>query len=237
MNKSFKRVAFACCCASLMWFAVNGRFADADPAASSGTTAIQDLGNGLYRIGNIKIDKTKRQFSVPGSVIKLQRPDSPIEFIAVSKGGQKRYEAIFEMETSAVDFNLACILIGLDASHAIHPKQHFDPQPLKGDAVEIFVSWEGDGKKSHVPITNILRIADSSHVTNEWVYTGSYFSQDGRYMADVAGTLVGFVHDPESIIQHRTGLGLGNYGAVTYNPDVLPQPGTPVLLDVSHLTK
>ena len=237
MNKSFKRVAFACCCASLMWFAVNGRFADADPAASSGTTAIQDLGNGHYRIGTIKIDKTKRQFSVPGSVIKLERPDSPIEFIAVSKGGRKRYEAIFEMETSAVDFNLACILIGLDANHAIHPKHHFDPLPLKGDAVEMFVSWEGEGKKRHVPITNILRVAGSTHVTNEWIYTGSFFAPNGRYIADAMGTLVGFVHDPGSIIQHRLGLGLGNYGAVIKNPDILPPPGTPILLDVSRIAK
>ena len=46
------------------------------------------------------------------------------------------------------------------------------------------------------------------------------------------GTLVGFVHDPAAIIEHRIGLGLGDYGAITGNPGVLPPPGTTVVLTV-----
>lgn len=237
MNRSAIWVTFGCCCTLWMCLAVIGQAASADAAVSPGKAAAEDLGDGRYRIGSIMIDKTKGQFSVPGSVIKLQQPNSPIEFIAVSKGGYKRYEAIFEMDTSPVDFNLACILIGLDASHATKPKQHFDPQPLKGDAVEIFVSWTEKGKTRRVPAIDVLRVAGSAHATNEWVYSGSYFSQNGKYMADAVGTLVGFVHDPESIIQHRIGLGLGNYGAVIKNPDVLPPPGTPVLLHISRSAK
>jgi hypothetical protein len=234
MNRPALRMLFACCCAISIWFVLIGQPAIADTAVSSGTTAVEDLGGGRYRIGAIILDKTKGQFSVPGSVIELQQPNSPIEFIAVSKGGLKRYEAIFEMDTSAVDFNLACILIGLDASHATHPKYHFDPQTLKGDAVEIFVSWEEEGKTRRVPVTDVLRVPGGTRVSDEWIYTGSFFAPDGRYTAEVVGTLVGFVHDPTSIIQHRSGLGLGNYGVVTANPDVLPRTGTAVLLHVSR---
>jgi hypothetical protein len=234
MNRLAIRMMLGCCCALLTCFVVFGPPVSADTAVSSGTTAVDDLGNGQYRIGSIILDKTKGQFSVPGTVIELQQPNSPIEFIAVSKGGVKRYEAIFELDTSAVNFNLACILIGLDASHATHPKYHFDPQALKGDAVEMFVSWEEEGKTRRVPVTDVLRVPGGAHVSDEWIYTGSFFSPDGRYTAEVVGTLVGFVHDPESIIQHRSGLGLGNYGAVSVNPEVLPRPGTPVLLQVSR---
>lgn len=236
MNIPSIRWKFACCTFCL-WLVVIGQPADADTAVPSGRASLEDLGDGRYRIGAITVDKTKGKFSVPGSVLELQRPDSPIEFIAVSKGGFKRYEAIFEMDTSAVDFNLACILISLDASHAVRPEQHFDPHPLKGDAVEIFVSWEEKGKTRRVPVTNVLRVAGSAHATDDWIYTGSFFGPDGQYLAEAVGTLVGFVHDPESIIQHRSGLGLGNYGTVTYNPDVLPRPGTPVLLDISRSAK
>ena len=102
---------------------------------------------------------------------------------------------------------------------------------------EIFVSWEEEGKTRRVPVTDVLRVPDGAHVSDEWVYTGSFFAPDGRYTAEVVGTLVGFVHDPTSIIQHRSGLGLGHYGAVSLNTEVLPRPGTPVLLQISHAAK
>lgn len=237
MLRLYARALFACCAALWIWLAVTGTAAGAEPEKPSGKTAVEDLGHGQYRIGAIRIDKAKGRFSVPGTVIKLQQPDSPLEFIAVTKGGYKQYEAVFEMDTTAVDFNLACILIGLDASHGVQPKQHFDPQALKGDKVEIFVSWAGKKKTRRVPITDVLRVANNAHPDDEWIYTGSFFSPDGRYMADESGTLVGFVHDPESIIQHRFGLGLGDYGAVIKNPDVVPPPGTPIMLEISRLAK
>ena len=56
-------------------------------------------------------------------------------------------------------------------------------------------------------------------------------------MAEAAGTLVGFVHDTWSIIQHREGLGLGNYGAITIDAEVLPAAGSAVLLRVQRSTE
>jgi hypothetical protein len=222
-----------CVCILVAWFGVIGQPVRADSANSSEQIAAEDLGGGRYRIGAIVVDKPKGRFSVPGAVIELNRPDSPIEFIAVTKGGIKRYEAIFELDTTAVDFNLACILIGLDAKHAVQPEKHFDTHPSKGDAVNVFVSWKESGRTRRAPASEVLKVAGSAHVSDEWVYTGSVFSQDGTYMADTVGTLVGFVHDPATIIEHRSGLGLGDYGAVTYNPDILPPPGTSVTLEVS----
>ena len=231
------KIKIGCICIIVAWFGLVGQPVLAATASSSEQIAAEDLGGGRYRIGAIVVDKPKGRFSVPGSVIELHQPDSPIEFIAVSKGGMKRYEAIFELDTSAVDFNLACILIGLDAKHAVQPEIHFDTRPSKGDAVNVFVSWEESGKTRRVPASEVLKVTGSAHVPDEWVYTGSVFAQDGTYMADKVGTLVGFVHDPATIIEHRSGLGLGDYGAVIFNPDVLPPPGTPVTLQVSLPTR
>ncbi len=51
----------------------------------------------------------------------------------------------------------------------------------------------------------------------------------GRVPADVSGTLVGFVHDANSIIETVVGLGIGAYGSVRGNP-LLPPVGSPVEL-------
>lgn len=192
--------------------------------------AIEELGNGRYRVGAIEIDKPARRFQVSGTVIQREMPDGPIEFIAVTKGGMKAYEAIFELDTTAVEFNLACILIGLDAEGATLPERHFDPVPVKGERVSVFVEWRQQGESSRVPVEQSITGHDPQE--HEWVYTGSFFGHAGHYMAEVSGALVGFVHDQDSIIQHRTGLGLGNYGAITYNSELLPVPGTAVTLVV-----
>ena len=53
------------------------------------------------------------------------------------------------------------------------------------------------------------------------MYTGSKFSADGHCMAHYDGTLIGFVHDPASIIEHVEGLGLEDYSAETANSTLL----------------
>ena len=191
---------------------------------------VEDLGNGRYRVGAIEIDKDAQRFKVTGTAIGLAE-NTPIEFLAVAKGGYKSYEALLELDVSAVEFNLACILIGLDTANASHPKYHFDQTRVTGDVVDIRLSWVRDGREQAFEIERLLRgtAEPKDHV---WVYTGSFFTPQGAYMATLAGTLIGVVHDPESIIQHQKGLGLGQYGAIAYDPDFMPPAGTRVTVSV-----
>jgi hypothetical protein len=191
---------------------------------------VEDLGNGRYRVGAIEIEKDAQRFTVPGTTIGLAE-GAPIEFLAIAKGGYKAYESLIELDVSAVEFNLACILIGLDSDKASHPQFHFDPNNVTGDVVDIRVSWVLDGQEQEYEIERLLRGTDDpeDHV---WVYTGSVFTPDGAYMATMVGTLIGFVHDPESIIQHQKGIGIGEYGMFTSDPEVMPPAGTRVTVSV-----
>lgn len=201
-------------------------------AADEQAPQVMDLGNGHYRIGAIEIDKEAQRFTVTGNTLMLEE-GAPIEFLAVARGGYKSYEALLELDVSAVEFNLACILIGLDTENASRPTHHFDPTSITGDVVDLRVSWVREGLEQTFEIERLLRgtTEPKDHV---WVYTGSYFGQDGTYMASMSGNLIGFVHDPESIIQHQKGLGLGEYGAVTYDPGVMPPELTRVTVSVSR---
>jgi hypothetical protein len=205
-------------------------FFSAPAAGDEIVSPVEDLGNGRYRVGAIEIDKDAQRFTVPGTAIGLAE-GTPIEFLAVAKGGYKSYEALLELDVSAVEFNLACILIGLDTANASHPKHHFDKTIVTGDVVDVRVSWVRDGREQEFEIERLLRgtAEPRDHV---WVYTGSVFSQQGVYMATMAGTLIGVVHDPESIIQHQKGMGLGEYGAIAIDPDFMPPAGTRVTVSV-----
>jgi hypothetical protein len=178
--------------------------------------AIENLGGNRYRVGSIVVDKGRQTFSVPGTVL---RDQPPFEFLAVTKNGIKGYESLLELDANAFEFNLACILIGLNEAAKNQAKFHFDPTPAVGDPVGIWVTWQVDGKSRRVAGAQLFRQSEQPAPSNDWVYTGSNFTDDNRYLAHLDGTLIGFVHEPATIIEHRDGIGLGNFGAVEVNKE------------------
>lgn len=230
-----KKVAWQAMTAWLMLFTCMLTSALAQTASTlKQKPRIESLGHGKYRIGKIILDKTKKKFVVPGSVIRL---DPPLEFLAVTKGGYKAYESLLELNTNAYEFNLACILIGLNPKSAVPSRVHFDVRPVSGDGVNIKVSWQQNGKRVTVRGEQLLNMIKTPKKGSTWVYTGSILTRNGTYMAQVDGTLIGFVHDPSSVIEHRIGLGLGDYGAVGANKAVVPPIGTAVKLEISNVRK
>lgn len=192
---------------------------------------IEELGDDRYRIGNIIVDKSSQSFTLGGKILHL---DKPLEYLAVKTNGAKGYESLLELETSAHEFQLACILVGLDDSKSVKPQWQFDENEAEGQAVKISVLWTDEGKRMVVRAANALMRGEEPFDNHDWVYIGSMPSpQDGSLMAEMSGTLIGFVHDPLAIIEHRTGAGIGAYGSITGNSLVLPPEGSPVTLMVS----
>lgn len=220
----------------LLCLAAGGVHAEKSSAGGAGAAppAVEDLGQGRYRIGMIEVDKKRASFSVAGRVLAHEMPNAPMEFLAGTKGGLKNYEAAIELDTGAIAFNVACLLIGLDARGTAAPRTHFDSTVLEGESLDVFIRWEQDGKRMSIRAEEAMSHQDASDTPHEWVYTGSRMDYDGLYVAEKVGTLIGFVHDPDSIIQHRKGLGLGRYGSVVMNLKVLPPPGTPVTIVVER---
>jgi hypothetical protein len=192
---------------------------------------IEDRGKGRYRIGRLKLDRTRQRFAVRGIIL---RDEPPLEFLVVTADGFKAYESLVKVRANAHEFNLACILIGLDPERAKPPQRHFDPEPVVGDAVDVRVTWRtGDGRRTSSDAADLVRSGDATLPRGEWVYTGSRVLPDGRYLAAVNSTLIGFVHEPATVIEHRSGL-LGQFDRVTVNRDVAPPVGTRVTVHVAR---
>jgi hypothetical protein len=204
------------------------------PAAAqdeAGSPDIEQLDDERYRIGTIIVDRNTKSFTVPGKVLEL---DAPLEYVAVSRNGSKGYESLLELDTTPRDFKLACILIGLNDDESIKPRYQFDDLKPVGPAVDITVSWERDGETVEVSAANAMTSGDETYNDDSWVYIGSAMSFDGKqFMADIGGTLIGFVHDPNSIIEHHHGAGIGAYGSITGNEATMPAEGSPVVLEVA----
>jgi len=192
---------------------------------------IEKLDDGRYRINKIIVDKEAQSFTVPGKILVLKEP---LEYLAVSVDGMKGYESLLELSTSARDFNLACILIGFDDDKSVKPRHQFDERKPQGQAVKITVSWQQDGKTVSVSGANAMTAGEDVFDDDSWVYIGSATGNNGeQFMAEAGGTLIGFVHDPYSIIDHSNGAGIGAYGLITGNEDKLPPKGSAITLTVA----
>ncbi len=199
--------------------------------------AMKRLGPDLLKLGSMLIDTGKKEVSVTGAVTEA----TVLEFIAVKKGGLKAYESALELEINGLEFNLGLILIGLDPAHAVGPKFHIDPTPPQGDPVEIWVEWEDGGARRKVRAEQLVFNQQSKQTLTEgpWVYTGSAFTKDSNafFLADLEGTLIGFVHSPAPLIDSPRPLVDGGYGENRLNPSLNLKPGTSVVLTVRALAR
>ena len=192
---------------------------------------LQETDSGIYTLGNIRIDKERRQFTVAAKVL---RTEPPLEYFAVSRGGYKAYESLLEFWTSAFQLNLASILIGLEVPDTPKPGYQFDKVLLEGQAVNIDVWWKDGESEREVQGLSTLLVAEKPADIGQWIYTGSFRSRpDGPLAAQASGTLIGFVHDPLSLFEHNEGLGIGAYGSVGGNTKVLPEVGEWVFVTIS----
>ena len=207
-----------------------------EPATSQGLAPIQRIGPDLLRIGNVSVNMARKEVSVPGTVTHAE----VLEFIAVAKGGFKAYESALELDTNAVGFNLALILIGLDSARGVVPEFHFDPTLPQGDPVEISVEWAVNGRRRNVPAEELVFNTSTKATLSKgpWVYTGSTFvSERNAYLAEIEGTLIGFVHTPAPVIENPRPLGQGDYSANRLNPQLNLAPETAVTLTVRALPR
>jgi hypothetical protein len=193
---------------------------------------MKPLGGERYQIGRIVVDRKARRFTLPARVHVM---DKPLEYLLTTKGGMKEYESLLETDVSGTEFNLACILLGLERDKGLEPYLQFSRKPLVGPPVSIEISRQtGDTQPAVNAAEALLDSGPAAAEPVQWVYVGSLkHGQDERFAADVTGTLIGFVHDPNTIIESVNGLGIGAYGSVNGNSKLLPPVGSEVELTIT----
>ena len=193
---------------------------------------LKSLGGDRFQIGRIVIDKRAGRFTVPGRIHVIDRP---LEYLATSPRGLKEYETLLELDATGSEFNLACILLGLERDPKQGPYYQFSKAPLLGPRVAIHVAWTEEGRRRQVSAAEAVLNPDAGVKPEsvEWVYMASLPAQADRpFAADLTGTLIGFVHDPATVIDTVHGIGIGAYGSVRGNAALLPPKGSPVELIV-----
>jgi hypothetical protein len=198
--------------------------------------AMKPLGNDRFEIGYIVVDKRAGKFTVPGRVLNVGKP---LEYFATTPKGFKAYESLLEVDATGSEFNLACILLGLERAADAPQFQRYSRDSLPGPRLALYVAWLQNGKRHTLSGAEALLDPEGGvkPASVEWVYIGSSL-REGRFGADVTGILIGVVHDPVSVIESVEGVGIGAYGSVKGNP-ALPPVGSKIelIVEVPHPKK
>jgi hypothetical protein len=198
------------------------------PAAAS-APPMQSLGHDRYQIGQVVVDRHAHRLTFTARVAHLG--EAPLEYLAVSRAGRKLYESLLEADATGSELNLGLILLGFDGTRSSRPAFQFDPHLPAGQRVAITVRW-GTGRAARTVTADEALLDDVQRKAVEpstWVYLGSIIRpRDGKFLADLYGTLIGFVHDPADVVDHQFGLGIGAYGSVRGNTSLLPPIGSAV---------
>jgi hypothetical protein len=200
--------------------------------------AITRLSATTYRIGEITVDTAAGTLAVPGTV----NDAATLEFVATTIKGLKGYESAMTLNTNAVTFNAAMLLLGVDPTRGKPSKFQFDPDAPEGDPVEITVAWTIGGKTRTEPVESLIfdQVSKKTLPAGPWVYTGSQFVEtpDYRlYLAELDGVLIGFMHGPQSIIDNPRNDAIGRFGTYILNPELGLKPESPVILTVKVIGK
>lgn len=205
-------------------------------AASGQTPAVEKLGPSQFRIGQVRVDTAKHELRANATLNDVLT----IEFAANTKNGLKAYEGALTIDSDAITFNAALLLMGLDPSHGRPSKFQFDPATPEGDPVSLEIAFGNQ----RVPLEELLFDSRAKQTlrAGPWVYTGSTFFDNGQgqgrqFIAEVDGVILGLMHGPAALIENPRNDAVTGYGSFVINPRLGLAPGAQVTLIVTALKK
>ncbi len=209
----------------------------------AGLPAMKELSPGVFQIGKMRLDKNTRTISFPG---KLNMAKDLVEYVLVTPEGSI-HEALLTAEIQPTDLHFAMLLLGAKGAGLLAPQPNQAPPGqidaeylrsaprLKGDNLTITLKWKpAEGPEKTAPVEDWLMHPDTKKAATRgpWIYTGSMFGADGRFLAQQQGVFISVVTNPAALINNpRKGNDDDRIWAV--NEKAVPPVDTPVEIAVT----
>ena len=217
----------------------------AQEEAGTFVPAMKEISPGVFQIGKIRLDKTKRTVTFPG---KLNMSKDLIEYVLVTPDGST-HESLLTAEIQPTDLQFVMLLLDAKGAGLLAPQPDAAPPgqinadylrsapKLKGDNVSITVSWKTqDGSEKAMALEDLLMHAETKKPADRgpWLYNGSMFGADGKYLAQQQGCFISVVTNPAALINNpRKGNDNDRIWAV--NEKQSPPVGTAVEITIALL--
>lgn len=204
-------------------------------------SVIKEVKPGIYELGQLQIDKEKNTITFPG---KINMNKGVIEYMLVGMQGST-HESLLVTDVPVSDVHTAMLLLGAKGSgiHAPRPDQQPPGQitneylasapELKGDRIFIKVSWKQEGKEKEVPVEDLITNSQTKKSADRgpWLYTGSMFGADGKFLAQQEEAFAALLTYPVALINNpRKGKETDTLWEV--NEKLTPAVETPVQISI-----
>jgi hypothetical protein len=150
-----------------------------------------------------------------------------LEYLLVQSSG-KTHESLLATAVDPYYLNIGFLLLGFEGTDKPLDQQGA-PQKPTGEPVEITLVYRTGDKSGKVPATEWVtkKVGDKEESPSvKWVYTGSVVFQ-GRFIAQVEGSIVAIYHDPTALIDNAAPGGESDE-IWFVKEGVAPPAGTPV---------
>jgi len=199
------------------------------PAQARG---VEKVAPGIYRLGEISIDKKLKEVSFPARV---NMDKGLLEYLLVRNGG-KTHESLLRTAVEPTDLQVALLLLGLEGTDR-HLAAQGDPAKPGGEQVEIYITYPdaGGNPTSVGPETWMARKSGDTFADVEklsWVFTGSMI-YNNRFLAQVEGSIIAVYHDPVALLDNASSGGESDK-IWFVNQKSVPPVGTPVMVTISR---
>ncbi len=190
---------------------------------------IEQVGPGIFRLGEIQIHKDTRSVIFPAQV---NMDKGLLEYLIVRSSG-KVHESLLRTEVDPYHLQIAFLLLGFEGTD--RPIRHQgSPETPTGDPVEIAIAYRkgGEGQEHKIGaqewVANKIENQLKDVGALKWVYTGSKIF-DGRFLAQAEGSIVALWHDPVALVDNASPGGESNKIWFVKEGTCLPV-GTPVTI-------
>jgi hypothetical protein len=167
-------------------------------SVTSTNLPLKSIGPGLFELGLVQLDKSRRTVSFP-AVVNMK--EGNLEYLVVAATG-KTHESLLRTEAQPQDIQLALLLLGAKGAGTNALPE--DPaKPLPGDRVEVQFSWKSDGQEIRRPADEfVLDVkAKAAMSPGGWIYNGSRLRDDG-FAAQTDGSIISLITDPDALLNN-----------------------------------
>lgn len=185
---------------------------------------VEQVAPGLYRVGDIMINKKEQTVSFPAEV---NMDKGLLEYVLVRTGG-KTHESLLRTRVEPYNLQVACLLLGIEGTSTPLAFQGA-PETPKGDPVALSIHLPtGTPIKPEQWMVKTVDGANRDLTDLRWVFTGSIVS-GGRFAAQAEGSIIAVFHDPAAMVDNASAGGESDK-IWFVKEGTVPPVGTPVTL-------
>jgi hypothetical protein len=203
--------------------------------------SVKEVNPGVYEVGAIRLEQKTKTVTFPGSI---NMDKGGLEYLLVGKNGPT-HESLLVTEVTPTELETVMILLGVkppkaamagvDAPPGQLTAEYLKHAPkLAGDLITITAAWKdkaGAEKTTEVADWLYYLPNKKSASRGPWLYSGSMFGADNKFLAQVEDIFASLVTNPAALMNNPR-KGSDDDRVWEVNDKAVPPAGTPVTITI-----